>query len=238
MEVDGIDGEIFDKVVDQILIEIRQSLEKILYIVLLILVDQSHGGVFKLHKGDQTLKQTVEDPGGNSAVRVLQELPVFLRTGFPVPAVDVGEYDFFPPLAGILHQRRSAWSDHGAAGNGNEAPGQTEDILAALFAGVGLRFHDKGTGYVIRVDPGSEIHAVGFQRDPHGIFTPCCPKIILPRRDGGVDLQFTLRVSDDLVFTEWYKIHFSFLLILFEQHGPDRDTNQHDSNKQSSHSQQ
>ena len=147
--VDMITGSEF---VQQFFVKVNQRLEELFDVLLLILVDQGHGGGFKIQEGNQALEHAVENPYRYQLVGV-QKFSVFLRAFFPVPLIDIRKHYFFLPLRNIFQKGLSGFH-HGTARYGYVFPLNSENIRAAHGTVIGLTIHYKGSGYIVRIDAG------------------------------------------------------------------------------------
>ena len=189
VEHNAVHGEILAVVGDECLIHIAQLGEQGVDGILLVIVDDGHGGAFKVHEGDQTLKQAVLEADLERALAALEAL-ICLGPAFPVQCVHIGELDDVGPVIHIL-QGGLAGLDHGAAGGRNEYPLNAEQVGAALLllGQQGSQVHDLRTGNVVDVDPALDIQDVREGGDPHHFAVPLQGgQEILSGGDGGVFL--------------------------------------------------
>ena len=131
----------------------------------LVIVQQGHGGALEGHEGNQPFKpaavQHPQDLGTGGQVFL-----VHLGAAFPIPAVDIGEVDIFPPVVGVIEELALA---HGAAGHIDVLPVQAEHILAAeFFSGSGDRLKNEAAGLKVGNHGGAEEAGFRAVQNPQG----------------------------------------------------------------------
>ena len=205
VEHDAVQLQDVQVMVDHTLVHLAELGEEGMDRILLLFVNQRKGGVFKIHKADEPLENTILE-GDVQAAGGLVQNAVQSAALVPVQSVDIRELDDFRPIVGI-QQGRVAGLHHAAAHSGHVDPVNAEKVLAALFlVFIGrTHVHDFRPGHMIQVGPGfqiAEIRGTGepiglFPADAHcQVFLRCDRSVVLrsfaaekpPAEGGGVDV--------------------------------------------------
>ena len=156
--------------VDELLVQVGGGLEQLLEGVLLLLVDQRHGGVLEAHEGDQALEPCAVEEPHHVGLAVFEILPVVTAALVPIPGINVGELEDRFPVVGVAEGMGDTRLFHGTAHHGDEHPFDAKHIRAAIIGRIPLvRLDDEAAGDVVGDDLRAEDARLGAHQEVVGL---------------------------------------------------------------------
>lgn len=178
MDIKAINIVIRNNLVDNFAGQLGCFLEQCVHFILCIFIKQCEDCVLKAHKADQALKPEAVMQCEEIAFAGIMHLCPTLGAAFPVPAVNIREFNLLSPFADII-QKRCSRPNHRATGCGNKLPLNAKHIRAALFFRLQRNISCHTAGNIIRNHTGNNKLLLNTVWDPDRFFPVRCQESLL-----------------------------------------------------------